>query len=184
MHLRGLGIPIRAKALNHFLMRHTPRHQVGAGLYLVFSIGKWISDTLQAGYDESVNKSDQEILKLRDRTYQKIFDNLEEAASNHSNGSELDQMLSSTMKWWEDADQKKKSGFYVDFVNGHWSSPNLVREEDYHQSLEIARNILQITKTGFELVESLSDVQRAKMVKTLEQRYRRLLNIRDREETL
>jgi AbiV family abortive infection protein len=184
LYLRGLGIPIRPKALNDFLMRHTPRHQVGSGLYLAFSIGKWISDTLQAGYEESKNKSDQEILKLRDRTYRKIFDNLKEAASNNSNGTELEHILSSTMKWWEDANEKKESGFYVDYLNGYWSSPNLIKEEDYQQSLEIAENILQITRTGFQLVESLSDVERARMVKTLKQRYRRILNTRRREETL
>ncbi len=172
--LKALGIPVRQKSLNDFLSKHKPRHKVGAGFYLMFSLTKWMFDSIQDAFEKVANKTDQEVTKARNEVYQKILNDLESAVKSDNLEIELNSILLPALKWWEKADERKKAGFYVDFLEGGWASPSLIKKEDYLQSLEIAQKVIRIIKEGLKFIESLSNEERLEIAKEVKKRYNKL----------
>ncbi len=175
LYMKGLGIPIRQEALNDFLYKHKPRHEAGKFFYFIFSIFQWMSGTMVAVYEKSVNRTDQEILQIRNEVFEKIFDEFKKAATSHDCDTEIDRIVLPVVQWWESADDKKITGFYVDFLKGQWSSPDLIKKVDYLQSLDIAKNVIELINRGVESIEALSEKERSEMVKGVKKQYRQLL---------
>lgn len=55
--------------------------------------------------------------------------------------------------WWKEANNLKNKGFYVDFKNNNWVSPDCFNEENYIESLGIAKTFVEV----LEFVKDLRD---------------------------
>jgi len=175
LYLKGLGIPLRQNLLNELLFRHKPRHEVGGGLHIIFILLFWAIDTLKNTIEKAVDKTPAGIIQMRNQAVQKIIMELQKSASSDSIDSEIDRMVTPVINWWETADKMKENGFYVDFQNGNWISPQLVKKEDYLQSLKITSDVIENIKKGFQIIESLPDAERIKMVREMKQQYKQAL---------
>ena len=172
---KGLGIPIRQNILNDLLNKHKLRHEIGGGLYFIISLMMWMFNTILIAVKDTKGKTNQEIQLVRKQTINKIINNLRKSAESDSDKIEVNRVILPPMRWWKEADEKKKAGFYVDFWKGNWYSPNMITKEKYLQSLEIANNVIQNTKKVYEIIESLSNAERSEMIKEMKRRYKKAL---------
>ena len=46
-------------------------------------------------------------------------------------------------KWWEQTNQKKNEGLYVDFKNGEWEDPGNITSEQFEYSFNYTRSLLE-----------------------------------------
>lgn len=46
-------------------------------------------------------------------------------------------------KWWEQTNQKKNEGLYVDFKNGEWEDPGNITSEQFEYSFNYIRFLLE-----------------------------------------
>jgi hypothetical protein len=77
-----------------------------------------------------------------------------EGQSRHGEWGVLDHIEA----WKLKADSLKKRGFYVDYNNGEWQSPDSITEDEYKQSLFIA-NTLLIMAEGFFLKGTFDEIK-------------------------
>lgn len=80
---------------------------------------------------------------------------------NHSDGGTLHGecgVLENIAGWRNAADGLKKRGFYVDHVNGEWSSPSQITDEEYSGALYIAETLLALAE-GFFIKGTLDELQ-------------------------
>lgn len=71
-----------------------------------------------------------------------------------------DEKFISIVNWQVSADDIKKQGFYVDFSNEKWNSPNSVTENTYIQYRDIALNLLRKMQHGIENV-SIEELEKS-----------------------
>ena len=172
---KGLGIPIRQNILNDLLNKHKLRHEIGGGLYFIISLMMWMFTTILIAVKDTKGKTNQEVQLVRKQAINKIINNLRKSAESDSDKIEVNRVILPPMRWWKEADEKKKAGFYVDFWKGNWYSPNMITKEKYLQSLEIANNVIQNTKEVYEIIESLSEEEQSEIVNELKSRYKKVI---------
>jgi len=177
LYLKGIGIPLRQKQLNNLLFRHKPRHEIGGGVHVVFMVLFWVIDILKDTLEKAADITPPGIIQMRKQAFQKIIMELQKSASSDSFESEINRMVIPVISWWENADMMKKNGFYVDFQNSNWISPQFIKKEDYLYSLKIASDVIQNIKKGYHLIESQSETERMKMVSEMKCQYKRALKL-------
>ena len=63
--------------------------------------------------------------------------------------------LSVQLKWWEHAQTLKESGFYVQYNNQTWHSPNKIKKQDYNKTkkyvTEFLQTVINLGKIDFEM---------------------------------
>lgn len=70
-------------------------------------------------------------------------------------------------QWWNEANNNKNRGFYVNIINNSWQSPNQITEQDYYKSLKIVQ----------EIIEWLSIIPSIENDPDVQKRYQELKNI-------
>lgn len=175
LYLKGLEIPIRQNILDKVLIKHKSRHEIGGLLYLIFTSVMWAVNIFKTALENAIDKTEAEIKQIRNTALQRIMTDLQKSVSTDNSKSELNQMVTPLLEWWETADSKKKAGFYVDFQKGIWTSPQLIKREDYLKSLRIANDVIQNIKKGYRIIESFTEKERSDMIKTMKRQYKEVL---------
>lgn len=175
LYFKGLGIPIRQNILSDLLKKHKPRLEIGGGSYFLIGLVVWVVSSLTTAMEDAKGKTDRERKLIRKKTMKRIIDELNKSAESESNDTEFNRVVLPALIWWKAANEKKKAGFYADFQNGNWYSPNMISKEDYLQSVEIANNVIRNIRVFYEIIESLSEKEQSEIVNELKSKYKKVI---------
>lgn len=70
-----------------------------------------------------------------------------DAQLNRLSKLNLEKSRPTITKWWNEADENKIRGFYVDFKNKTWQQPSKITEQDYKLSHFLTWNLVLLIKT-------------------------------------
>lgn len=88
-----------------------------------------------------------------------------------SSKSLLSLLTGTDKKWWDNADNLKKEGLYVNFRNKKWSSPSNISDSEYNTSLDHAQNLVHWLKKAQDLIEG--EIKTEKLLDALKKAHKK-----------
>jgi len=128
-----------------FFRDHDLKLNTIQNLVLFFFIFQKIDELFYQPMIATNGLTEVEILMTRQLSFQNLIEQLSKEAN--TNNTDLDKELN----WWENAKNLKEKGFYVEFNEGIWASPNILNEEKY---IETKRYV----SSFFIKIEKLKDL--------------------------
>jgi AbiV family abortive infection protein len=152
------------------LSQHQPRHDVGTWMVLM----KRLIDATVAGmeaytehYEENEEKAKEARMKvMTDRANQLLDDENEEV-----------QQLQKEIDWWQNADELKQQGFYVDYGSQGWSSPNDLTQEDFIESKQVVEEAIDLASFAIESFRGMNQEEREEQAEKERQHLREMREI-------
>lgn len=102
----------------------------------------------QLEYDEK-QLTEVELAQLCKEQEVRVKKTMARMEEHFGDGSETDMLV----KWWQQANNLKNSGFYVDINNSTWKSPKNLSKRQFRKSHNIVKTILDKTKKIQRLTE-------------------------------
>lgn len=82
--------------------------------------------------------TDEELERVNTEQEERVKNHIEWLKAQMEDKSDLDNLST----WWQHANQLKNTGFYVDYNNANWQSPQEITSTEYDESFEIVNIIL------------------------------------------
>lgn len=173
LSLRGVGLGVKQGTLKEILSQHTPRHNWAIVFLLMNELlgdeGKQeLTNLIENAPQDHFGKIpvvDKFIISLGKESVKVIEqDNYKES-------------FNPIMYWWATAELKKQKGFYIDYDDKKWSTPDEVSVDDYNFSHTQASKVIDIAEKLIEAFTALSndDIKEFKlMLKPLMNRWKQI----------
>lgn len=166
-----LGVELSSVDISPFFKKHAPKHKAAKEVYWEF---KYYGEIINLVTKELHSKKEDYIIIKNGKPAL----NEEKFRIDYVRGIELKkrQLLISQLrenwdeeekeqKWWNKADYYKNRGFYVNFYNNKWESPNDITKEKYLESKKIVTTIISFLNDSCtrqdleEIKETLPNLQ-------------------------
>jgi len=115
--------------IDSLFKNHFQRHQIIKVHYDAF---KSFTDTYLVTFIESGKEKFKNLVDLRE--LKQLLDQRKNFFKEFGE--------SKINKWWDNANNKKNQGFYVDFRDNNWIKPTQIRKEDYLESYQLVSNLI------------------------------------------
>ncbi|MBN8697416.1 MAG: hypothetical protein J0L87_12870 [Bacteroidetes bacterium] len=159
-----LKIELENIDISPFFKKHAPKHKVAKEVYWEF---KYYNQIMDSVLKELASKKDKYITfkngipsldneKLKQDYVRGLALNKRQLLVSHiRNNWEVEEQ---EQKWWNKADYYKNRGFYVNFYNRKWESPDDITKEIYFESKKIVTTIVEFMNACCTR-QDLNDIQ-------------------------
>lgn len=155
----GYELEIPPSSIRPFLASHRPRHAAAAMWTLMgLLFDQWIG-LIIALNDEFQGATGPEYWRARADKVAALASELNALADARPGENKImDQLL-----WWGQSESLKQRGFYVDFRDGDWVSPDSVTKAEFAQAKCIAEELIERAEKAEEVLASISPDERQRL---------------------